>query len=66
MSDAAQPDARAQIESLAREFYGDGYDSFLATPRRSLGGETPADLIERGDLEPVGQVLVNALEGHFG
>lgn len=66
MTNRVEPEARARIEALGREVYGDEYDSFLMTPRRSLGGRTPADLIERGDLERVREVLINALEGHFG
>jgi hypothetical protein len=66
MTDSDQSDRRPEIESLAREVYGEEYDSFLVTPRVSLGGETPAALIERGDLEPVRQVLIKVLEGDFG
>ena len=56
----------ARIEALGREVYGEGYEQFLVTPRRSLDGETPAALIARGDLEPVMNVLVTALEGNYG
>lgn len=60
------PDPRAEIQALAREVYGDDVGSFLTTPRTSLGGEAPAALIQRGDLEPVRQVLITALLGDFG
>lgn len=53
------------IEALGREIYGKDFEQFLVTPRRSLDGETPAALIDRGDLEPVMNVLVKALEGDF-
>ena len=56
----------ARIEALGREVYGKDFEQFLVTPRRSLDGETPAALIDRGDLEPVMNVLVKALEGDFG
>jgi hypothetical protein len=60
------PVDEARIESLGREVYGKDFEQFLVTPRRSLDGETPAALIDRGDLEPVMNVLVKALEGDFG
>jgi hypothetical protein len=66
MTDAKQPDARDEVEALGREVYGDDLPVFLATPRASLGGETPAALIERGDVEPVRQVLITGLLGDFG
>jgi hypothetical protein len=66
MKPSDESDLRARIEMLGREVYGDDFETFLLTPRRSLGNETPAALMERGDLEPVRQVLVKALEGNFG
>lgn len=51
--------------ALGREAYGDGFETFLQTPRCSLGWETPAGLIERGDYEPVIAVLVKTVEGDF-
>ena len=59
-------DALALLEALGREVYGEGFEDFLTTPRRSLGGETPATLIARGELLPVMDVLVTALEGDYG
>ena len=58
-------DLRLRLEALGREVYGQDYETFLVTPRRPLHGETPEILIERGDLEPVRQVLIQALEGDF-
>lgn len=60
------PNLRRRVETLGREVYGDGYARFLETPRRSLGGETPAALIQRGDFEPLMAVLAKASEGDFG
>ena len=59
-------DLRARIEMLGREVYGRDFEQFLVTPRRSLDGETPAERIERGELEPVLEALIQALEGDFG
>ncbi len=53
------------LVALGREAYGDGFEAFLQTPRRSLGMECPASLIERGDYEPVIALLVKAIEGDF-
>ena len=60
-----EPGALDQVEKLGREVYGDGFEKFLETPRRSLAGETPAALIARGDLEPVIEVLTKAALGDF-
>lgn len=54
-----------QIETLGREVFGDRFEAFLQTPRRSLGWETPAVLIERGDFAPVIAVLVKLAEGTY-
>lgn len=66
MTPADEQDRRARIETLGREVYGDEFDTFLRTPRRSLDWETPAAMIERGDVEPVIDILTNALHGNFG
>jgi len=57
---------RSRIDLLGREVYGDDYEKFLETPRRSLNGDTPAAQLERGDDERVMQILVRALNGDFG
>jgi hypothetical protein len=59
-------DLRDQIATLGRQVYGDDFGRFLDTPRRSLSWETPAALIERGDLAPVVAVLIKVVEGDFG
>jgi hypothetical protein len=58
-------DLRALIETLGREVYGADFERFLATPRRTLGWDTPAARVERGDLQAVVEILLNAVEGHF-
>ena len=45
--------------------FGDRFEAFLQTPRRSLGWATPAALIERGDYAPVIAVLVKVAEGTY-
>lgn len=59
------PDTRARIEGLGREVYGDDFEAFLQTPRRSLGWETPASLLERGDGRRVLEILMRAANGDF-
>lgn len=54
-----------EIVALGREVFGDRFEDFLGTPRRSLGWETPATLMERGDYAPVIAVLVTLLDGTF-
>jgi hypothetical protein len=61
-ADRAGPD---QIEALGREVFGDRFEAFLQTARRSLDWETPAALIERGDYAPVIAVLVKLADGTF-
>jgi hypothetical protein len=61
-----ESDLRKRLHALGREVYGADYETFLNTPRRSLGGETPAALLERGEDQRVLEVLVRALEGSFG
>lgn len=56
---------RDQIEALGRQVFGDRFEAFLQTPRRSLDWETPAALIERGDYAPVIAVLVKLADGTF-
>lgn len=56
---------REQLETLGREVFGEGFETFLQTPRHSLGWETPAALIERGDYAPVIAVLVKLAEGTY-
>jgi hypothetical protein len=60
------PDPCAHIDALGREVYGDSFEQFLATPRRSLAWETPAALLRRGDCAPVLEILLDAYEGNFG
>ncbi len=60
------PSALDQVEALGREVYGDGFEAFLETPRRSLAGETPAALIGRGELAPVIAVITKAATSDFG
>jgi hypothetical protein len=59
-------DLRTRIEVLGREVYGDDLDTFLTTPRRSLGWQTPAALVERGEYERVLDILIRAATGDFG
>lgn len=66
MTDIEPPDLRSLIQTLGREVSGHDFEKFTATPRRSLDGDTPAALIERGDLEPVMDVLIRTREGDFG
>ena len=47
------------------EALGDRLEAFLQTPRRSLGWETPAALIERGDYAPILAVLVKLADGDY-
>lgn len=63
---AEDRDLLARIEALGREVYGDDFETFLATRRRSLDWETPAGLLERGENERVMEILVRALNGDFG
>ena len=65
MDDESRERRLEHLVALGREAYGDGFETFLQTRRRSLGWETPADLIERGDYEPVIAVLAKSLEGDF-
>jgi hypothetical protein len=60
-----EPDIRKQIETLGREVYGDDFEKFLATPRRSLDWATPATLIERDERQPVLAVLTRMADGNF-
>lgn len=55
----------AEIAELATEVFGDEVQTFMTTPRRSLGMRTPREALIRGDLESVRRLLVNALEGHW-
>ncbi len=63
---AEERDLRSRIDLLGREVYGEDFEKFLETPRRSLNGETPAALLERGENERVMQILVRAVNGDFG
>ena len=65
MQPADPPDPCARVDALGREVYGESYQQFLATPRRSLDWETPAALVERGDCAPVLDILISVLEGNF-
>ena len=58
-------DLRARIETLGREVYGDDFEKFLATPRRSLEWESPRALIDRGEFERVLRVLERYADGDF-
>jgi hypothetical protein len=62
---AADRDPLEEIETLGREVYGDDFEKFLATPRRSLDGDTPATLMARGDYARVIDLLGNMVNGHF-
>jgi ABC-type phosphate transport system auxiliary subunit len=66
MTGAEEPDMRARIETLGREVYGDDFEKFLETRRRSLDWEAPAALLERGENERVMQILMRAANGDFG
>ena len=65
MSQQMDSPLQAQIETLGREVYGDDFEKFLVMPRGSLDWETPAALLERGDFEPVPQVLAKMASGNF-
>jgi hypothetical protein len=65
MADEADRGDRDQIEALGSEVFGDRFEALLQTPRRSLGWETPAALIERGDYAPVLAVLVKLADGNY-
>jgi hypothetical protein len=61
----AERDPVEEIETLGREVYGDDFEKFLATPRRSLDGDTPAILIARGDYARVIALLGQMVNGDF-
>jgi hypothetical protein len=59
--------ADREVRRLLDEVFGpEGGSGFLATPRRSLGGRTPAELLEAGDADPVREALIKLLTGDFG
>jgi transcriptional regulator with XRE-family HTH domain len=53
----------AEIAQLAGEVYGEGIDTFMRTPRRSLAMRSPKEALVRGDLEAVREILIRSLEG---
>lgn len=57
--------ALEEISRLTTEVYGPDVESFMRTPRRSLGMRTPKEALVRGDLEAVRQVLIGSLEGDW-
>jgi hypothetical protein len=66
MTVGEEGDLRARIDLLGREIYGEDFEKFLLTPRRSLDWKTPAVLLERGENERVMQILIRAANGDFG
>ena len=58
-------DPREEIEALGREVFGDDFEEFLVTPRRSLGSETPAVLLLREDYQDVLALLRQMVIGYF-
>ena len=61
----ATADPAERIEALGREVYGERYEAFLDTPRRSLGLATPRAMLKRGDHEPVMRLLAKTLNGEW-
>jgi uncharacterized protein (DUF2384 family) len=59
-------DARGtEIGRLATEVFGHEAETFMSTPRASLGMRSPADAIADGDIDQVREVLIRSLLGDW-
>lgn len=56
---------RTEMAQLATEVFGDEAETFMSTPRASLGMRSPADAIADGDVDQVREVLSRSLLGDW-
>ena len=53
------------LRDLIDEVCGGQADPFLSTPRRALGGRTPLEALQDGDMDAVWQIVLTDLEGNW-
>lgn len=58
-------DPVTELEQLARDVYGEDLEAFMSTPRSRLGGRTPREAIEAGEIDAVRDILLRALDGSW-
>ena len=54
-----------EVSRLATEVFGEDAETFMSTPRASLGMRSPAEAIADGDVDEVREVLIRSLLGDW-
>lgn len=57
--------SKAEVARLATEVYGEDAETFMSTPRASIGMRSPAAAIADGDVDQVLDLLIRSLLGDW-
>jgi hypothetical protein len=65
INDSKAAITRRSVLDVIAETYGADAERFLATPRASLGGRTPREALDDGDVSAVREIALQALLGDW-